>query len=145
MRVYIANPQVYTWQTTLYEALNKLPEPEGRRWAVPVALADTGLYLLRAPLALIENVAFAIINLVGAASSSSKFTLKDALHHTSFALSNIANIPVTLIMTPLHLFHQIVAGLSDPKHVESFDAPPAKWITTLNGFKTALREAPIQS
>lgn len=75
-------------QDGLYFKFNKLNPAVGYLCTIPVAILDVGIEILKPALAVIENLAFAIANLVRAAFDE-KYTLKDALTCTESAIIHL--------------------------------------------------------
>lgn len=85
-----------------------------------VALADTLVDTLKLPLAAIECVALAVINLLGTLFCSKTWTLKGCLICIEKAAIYAARIPVAVLLAPLQFIYQTVAILSDPKDTNPY-------------------------
>ncbi|MDF2549343.1 MAG: hypothetical protein K0S07_410 [Chlamydiales bacterium] len=110
-------------QDKLYDKLNEFSHSHkilGRMCSVPVSVLDVTLDTVKMPVRIIECVAMAAINLIGAAFFD-KYTLKDALAHTDWALGVTANIPVKVVMMPLKIAFQFFAILINPEKVQSIN------------------------
>ena len=110
-------------QNNLYSKLNNFSETNealGRFCSIPVSILDVGLDTFKLPLSVIECVAMAAINLIGAAFSTD-FTLKDALASTEFALAAVANTPVKLVIAPVKIIFQCFAIIINPQKVQSIN------------------------
>ena len=123
MRTYAVYDTISKLQDNLYAKINSFSETNkilGHLSAIPVALLDVALDTLKTPLGGIECIALAAINLIGAAFSK-KFTIKDALASTQFALGCTANIPVALMMAPIKMIFQASAIAINPRKVQSIN------------------------
>lgn len=104
-------------QNAMYMSFNEGAEESpcaARIVAIPVAIADALLQGLKIPLTIIERVAFALINLFGAAFST-KCTVKDALQHFEGMLIQ----PVRAVVLPFKLIYKIIANLYNPAYAQS--------------------------
>lgn len=110
------NKTIQGWQKKIYTWLNKRDAFTGRLASLPVALVDVALDILK-PLAAIEDLAWAAINLIGALFCDENFALKHALLLTERGLSRVAQIPVKIVMAPYKVAFQFAAILIDPKKV----------------------------
>ena len=72
------------------------------------------------PLSLIENLALAAINLVGAAFSS-KFSMKDALHHSITVLLLTAAVGLSPLLMSIIFLAETVNILKDPAKARPYD------------------------
>lgn len=108
-------------QDVLYKELNNYSEKHkvlGRLCALPVSLIDVTMDVLKVPLVVIENVAKAALNLIGAAFFKD-CNIKDALYNVEIAAVNFVCIPIKLGMAPLKIVYQFFAILIDPTKVQS--------------------------
>ncbi|MCE2983210.1 MAG: hypothetical protein LW832_06555 [Parachlamydia sp.] len=113
----------YNTQYILYDRLNDFSTPypvAGRFVALPVALVDVGIDILKLPIAAIEFLGLAAINLVGAAFSND-YTLKKSLMFVDATLSCLVNTPCKMATAPFKCAYQFFAILIDPVHVNSIN------------------------
>ena len=111
-------------QEALYNRLNSSAKHSpnlARLCAFPVALSEGVLDMLSI-LAVIEDSAMAIINLVGVLFDP-RFSLKGAVKCTENALFGITRIPVKVCMLPVKIFFQTVAIFINPKGVKPMFFP----------------------
>lgn len=123
MRYFLAQKPCINLQDGLYLKLNNLSQSNkilGCFCSIPVAILDVALDTLKTPLWMIECVAMAAINLVGVAFSN-KYTLKDALAHTEWALICAADIPVKLFLAPVKVVFQFIVIIINPKDAQSIN------------------------
>lgn len=121
MRTYFFHQKIVNLQDELYSKLNNFSQSnktQGRFCSIPVSILDVALDTFKSPLAAIEYLAMAAINLVRAAFSK-QFTLKDALACTEFALGSAVNIPVKLVLAPVKIIFQLFAIIMNPEKVQS--------------------------
>jgi len=110
-------------QDSLYSGLNNFSQTNkilGRFCSITVSILDVALDTLKSPLNAIEHVAMAAINLIGAVFST-KFSLKDALASTEFALGSAVNTPVKLVVAPFKIIFQLFAIIINPEKVQSIN------------------------
>jgi len=123
MKSHLVLKTVTDLQDGIYSKLNNFSQSNkiaGRFFSIPISILDVVLDTLKTPLAAIEFVAMVAINLIGAAFSN-KYTLKDALAHTEWALTGIACTPVKLVMAPIKIAFQFFAILVNPEKVQSIN------------------------
>lgn len=121
MRSQSVSTKTLELQDNLYVKLNSVSRVNknwGRLYSVPVALLDVALDTFKAPLAAIEYVGLAGINLFEAACSK-EYTLKDALVCTQIALEATVSFPIALIVAPFKVIFQVFAIIINPKKVQS--------------------------
>lgn len=124
MRTFNLTEQVSGMQAVLYINLNEYSESHkilGRFRSVPVAILDVALETFKTPLNVIQGIALAVINLVGAVFSD-ECHLKDALYCAEKALANAVLIPIKFGIAPLKLVFQIFSGMIDPENLQPFHA-----------------------
>jgi hypothetical protein len=117
-------------QGQLYSRFNAFSQENpnwGRVCAIPVSLADVALETIKSPLAVIENIALAIINFLGAVGSvgykfKNSYTLKESLMTAQMALCHVVTTPVAIFMAMPKLAFQFFAIVIDPKTVQSITA-----------------------
>lgn len=113
-------------QNDIYNKLNAYSKEQpflGRLVSIPAAIGDVSLQTLKTPLTVIEYLAFAAINLFGAAFHE-KCNLKDTLWNVEGFFCNLSIIPATLLLFPVKLVIQIFAGLYDPQNVKTINHYP---------------------
>ena len=103
----------------LYDNLNRSSPLLGRSVAIPVALCEGVLEVIRLPLGVIEAVVRAVFNGLGCLFIP-QCKLKDAIIYTERAFKLVLVMPVSLTMIPLKIFYQIIAILINPKEVKCF-------------------------
>lgn len=113
-------------QNDIYSKLNVYSKEQpflGRLVSIPAAIGDVGLQTLKTPLMVIEDLAFAAINLFGAAFHK-KCNLKDTLWNVEGFFCSLSLIPAALLLFPVKLVIQVFAGLYDPQNVKTINHYP---------------------
>lgn len=117
MKTMIVDSCISRAQNALIAEFNefaKTHECGSRALAIPVVLADTLLQVVKIPLAIIEYVAFAAINLFGAA-----FSEKCASYDAIFCFEEALHQCVDAIALPLRFLWQIPPTICYPERVGS--------------------------
>lgn len=123
MRTFYTLPigrEIDKLQNEIYSKLNNSNKLLGRLCSIPVAVLDVALDTSKISLYVIDHIALALINLVGAAFSK-ECTLKDALLYTEGTFRLAAIIPVRVAFVPVKIIFQIFAIIINPKKVQSIN------------------------
>lgn len=126
MRGYTVDYHISRLQQGMYSELNEFSssnEMLGRLSSIPVATADVALETLKTPLRVIEKLAFAVINLLGATFFSS-CTLKGAMFNAEGVLCHIALLPVAVVIAPFKLVYKMLDIALDPQNAKTIDYFP---------------------
>jgi hypothetical protein len=95
----------------------------GRVTAIPTAAVDVILQTLKVPLAVIENIALTVINLVGALFSN-KFSVKEAIFCLESAGTALLRLAVVIPLAPVKLIYQLFETIIDPVNTKSITMMP---------------------
>jgi hypothetical protein len=127
MRSDLATGYAVENQLKVYHAHRNLSQQNqfnGRLLAVPVAMLDVMLSTGKVPLSVIEHLAVAVINLLGAAFSD-KCAIKDALSSFELACISMASTPVQILLAPIKFVFQVCIILIDPVKYQPYLTNPA--------------------
>jgi hypothetical protein len=120
IRPFFFSKNICIIQNGMYDKLNSfcaghptLGPTLGRLGAFTVAPVDVFLNTLKAPLSAIEDLALAVINLLGAALSN-KCSIKFAIFYTEACITQVAQTAISLVMAIVKLVYQVCIILLDP-------------------------------
>ena len=96
----------------------------GHLMAIPVALADVLLKLVKITAQIIESIVVAIFNLIGAscfrkAQWAKTCQIKDAIYYIEKMFRSIVYLPVAALLTPIFLIYQMVILFKYPQKANS--------------------------
>jgi hypothetical protein len=113
--------QVREWQNSLCSevvSFSHKHENLARLASIPVSVLDVALDTVALPLKAIQELAIAIINLLGAAFAT-RYTIRNALFGLQYGLGSAALFSVSVAMAPLKIFYQLVSIAAAPGSAKS--------------------------
>ncbi len=115
---------ILDFQNKIYGELNSISRKKGmgpgRLGAIPAAGIDVFLSTVTPLLKLIQAVAYTVFQLVGCVFSKS-YTFKNGLFGVEMSFRLVGASCGVILLAPIKLIHQIVAGLMKPDKVNSID------------------------
>lgn len=120
----IIHNEISKAQNQMHRDFNDFSEQHeiiGRLLALPVAFVDVTLETFKVPLAVIEYLALAAINLIGAIFDPDKYTIKHALLAFEVSLLSVLKIPLALALLPIKLLFQTGAIFIHPELANSIN------------------------
>lgn len=102
-------------QNLMYDELECNSKPTNTALSIPVVIADVAIETLKIPLRVVESVALAVLNFLGAAFYKN-YSLKDTLWNVERALTDTVTFPIAVALAPLKLLYQFFEILRNIAH-----------------------------